>query len=260
LVWAGWMALCCASAWAQDAKDVVSQMVAREDLAAAHREHFFYVATERSDRTGGHLWQERVAETSAGKVRFLIAEDGHNLSAERVAAERGRLAGIVADPTRFATAEAARKNDEDKAKAMLDLLPKAFQLDNERRDGGMILVDFKPDPGYRTQSMEEKVLHGMAGTVSIDAEAMRLHHIEAKMPQDVSVGFGLASVHAGSRFETVRDMVSPGQWKTALVDTQIDGKALLFKSLGKNEHVERTEFKQLPFGMTVAEAVALVEQ
>jgi hypothetical protein len=254
------MVLGCAGVRAQDAKDVVTQMVAREDAAASHREHFFYVATERSDRTGGHLWQERVAETTAGKVRFLIAEDGQPLSADRVAKERGRLAGIVADPTGFAAAEAAKKNDEDKAKAMLDLLPKAFLLDNERRDEGMILVDFKPDPGYRTQSMEEKVLHGMAGTVTIDAEAMRLHHIVAEMPQDVSVGFGLVSVRAGSHFETVRDMVSPGQWKTVLVDTRIDGKALLFKSLGRNEHVERTGIKLLPFGMTVAEAVALVEE
>jgi hypothetical protein len=108
--------------------------------------------------------------------------------------------------------------------------------------------------------MEEKVLHGMSGTLTIDAPAMRLHQIQAHLPQDVSVGFGLATIHAGSSFETVRDMVTPGQWKTAMVDTAIDGKAILFKSLGKNEHVVRTDFKQLPYDMTVAQAAALVEQ
>ena len=143
---------------------------------------------------------------------------------------------------------------------MLDLLPKAFLVDNLRHQGDLLLLDFHPDPAYRSQSMEEKVLHGMSGTITIDAQAMRLHQIQARLPQDVSVGFGLATIHAGSSFETVRDLVAPGQWKTAMVDTAIDGKAILFKSLGKNEHVVRTDFKQLPYDITVAQAVALVEQ
>ena len=35
---------------------------------------------------------------------------------------------------------------------------------------------------------------------------------------------------------------------------------MLFKSLGKNEHVERTQLQQLPFDMTVAQAVETVER
>ncbi len=243
-----------------DAREIVTQMVSREDEAALHRQHFFYVATERSERTGNHIWKERVAETSAGKLRFLLEEDGQPISPDRVSSERGRLAAIVADPSAFSNAEHAKKNDEDKAKAMLDLLPKAFLIDNLRQQGDHILLDFHPNPDYRTQSMEEKVLHGMSGTVTIDAQAMRLHHIQARLPQDISVGFGLATIHAGSSFETERDLVSPGQWKTALVDTAINGKAILFKSLGKNEHVVRTEFKQLPYDMSVAQGVELIEQ
>ena len=175
-----------------------------------HRQHFLYIATERSERTGGHLWKERVAETTAGKLRFLVEEDGIPLAPDRVGSERGRLAAIVADPTAFTDAEHAKKNDEEKAKAMLDLLPKAFILENERRDGDLIRIDFRPNPAYQTQSMEEKVLHGMSGTIAIDAAAMRLHRIEARLAQDVSVGFGLATIHAGSSFQTQRDMITPG--------------------------------------------------
>ena len=244
---------------AQNPTEIIQQMVVHEDDAARHKQHFAYTATERSERTGNHLWKERVAETSDGKVRFLLEEDGAPLSAGRVGQERGRLAAIAANPADFIAAEHAKKNDEDKAKAMLDLLPKAFLLDNLRREGDMTMIDFRPDPAYQTQSMEEKVLHGMSGTVAID-NSERLHTIKASMPKDISVGFGLASVHAGSSFATTRDQVVPGQWKTVFVDTAINGKALLFKSLGKNEHVERSDFKLLPFEMSVKDAVALVEQ
>ena len=60
-----------------------------------------YTSNERSERTGGHLWTERVAETSAGKVRLLLAEDGKPLSAERQKGERARMADIAAHPEEF---------------------------------------------------------------------------------------------------------------------------------------------------------------
>ena len=254
------LALATSAAMAQDARDVVNQMIAKEDAAGQHKQHFFYVANERSERTGGHLWKERVAEITPGKIRLLLAEDNQPISAERATSERNRLAAIAADPSSFIAAERGKKSDEEKAKAMLDLLPKAFLLKNAHTEGGLIHIDFEPNPDYKTQSTEEKVLHGMSGTLTVDAHEMRLHEIAASLPKDLSVGFGLASIHAGSSFRTVRVVVTPGEWKTSVVDTNINGKAILFKSLGKNEHVVRTEFKQLPFDMTVAQAVALVEQ
>ena len=245
---------------AQTPQDLIQQMVTHENDAAQHKQHFAYTATERSERTGNHVWKERIAETNAGKLRFLLEEDGRPLPPERISQERGRLAAIVADPSAFTSAEHAKKNDEDKAKAMLDLLPKAFLLDNPRQEGDLTLIDFRPNPAYQTQSMEEKVLHGMSGTVAVDNRAQRLHAIHASLPKDISVGFGLATIHAGSSFATTRDQVAQDQWKTVQVDTAINGKAILFKALGKNEHVERTDFQLLPYDLTVKDAVALIEQ
>src|ERR1700677_2733996 len=78
----------------QAARHVVDTMLLHVGNAGEHSNRYMYVSEERSDRTGGHLWTERVAETSVGKVRLLIAEDGQALSAARAAAERGRLADI----------------------------------------------------------------------------------------------------------------------------------------------------------------------
>jgi hypothetical protein len=51
---------------------------------------------------------------------------------------------------------------------MLDLLPKAFLFVNERQDGEFVRIDFKPNPDYSPQSMAEKVMHGMTGSMLID--------------------------------------------------------------------------------------------
>ncbi len=249
---------------ALSAMQIVAAMVANEDVAAQHRDHYEYISKERSDRTGGHLWTEKVVETNAGKVRMLLDEDGQPLSVDRIAQERGRLAGVVADPAAFQRKEQALKDDEAHARTMLTLLPKAFVFGDVRTQGDDLLIDFRPNPEYEPQSLEERVLHGMSGSMMIDAKAMRLHHIEGRMPTDMSIGFGLlATIHAGSSFATSRDPTSNAatpEWKTTLIESAIDGKAILFKAIARNEYAEHSEFVRVSNDLSVAQAVVIAEQ
>lgn len=239
----------------------IQTVVGNEELAAQHKDHYAYLSSERSERTGGHLWTEKVVETNAGKIRFLPSEDGAPLAPEREAQERGRMAEIVADPDAFLKKSQATKDDEAHARQLLLLLPKAFIFGDPRPLGSDLSIDFKPNPGYQPQSMEERVLHGMSGTMVIDPSVMRLSHIEARLPQDISIGFGiLATIHAGSNFATTRDPLGELDWKTTSLDTAINGKAIFFKSIAKNEHAEHSGFVRVPIDLTVAQAVALAEQ
>jgi hypothetical protein len=239
--------------------EVVSEMIAHEDDNSAHRDTYEFLSKERSERTGGHVWTERVVETSFGRVRFLLEVDGKPLSAEQENAERGRLAAIVADPAAFLTRERAQKDDEASARKMLDLLPKAFVFDHVRLQDGVWTMDFHPNPEYSPHGFEERVLSAMSGTVAIDAAQERLLHVEGKLPQDVSIGFGLlATVKAGSHFSSERGDME-GHWRTLHVVTDVQGKAVLFKSVGRDSEVTRSEFHYLQPGMTVAEAVSLAE-
>jgi hypothetical protein len=242
-------------------RDVVNTMLAHEKEAELHRDHYAYTSFERSERTGGHLWMERVAETNAGKVRLLLAEDGKPLSGERLAVERARLADIAANPEAFQRKAQALKNDEQHAKEMLDLLPKAFLFENARPDGEFWRVDFRPNPDYVPQSMEERVLHAMTGSLLVDERVMRLRGVEGRLPQDVNIGFGLlATIKAGSSFGTTRELVYGTEWKTQTLDTDINGRAIFFKAIGKKEHAVHRDFSLLPHEMTVADAVAMLEK
>jgi hypothetical protein len=268
------LAFCAALAWPQEAvkadtvqaqqssaKQLVSAVVANETNAAQHKDHYAYISKERSERTGEHLWTEKVVELNAGKMRMLLAEDGQPLSAERIAAERGRLAEIVADPASFQKKAQTLKDDEAHAREMLMLLPNAFLFSDPRDEGGYLRIDFKPNPEYQTRSMEERVLHGMSGTMLIEPKAMRLHQIEGRLPQDVSIGFGLlATIKAGSSFATTRDALGQPDWKTTVIDADINGKAIFFKAIAKKQHAEHSEFVRVSNDLTVAQAVAMVEQ
>ena len=154
------------------AKDLVQKMIEVENAEALRKGRFEYLSKERSERTGGQLWTERVVETSSGKVRRLIAENGQPLTAEQAAAERAKLSGIAADPEGFRKRSQAQKDDEQHAKEMFGLMGKAFVFEGMRTEGESVRIEFKPDPNYEPQSMEERVLHGMVGTVWIDSEEL----------------------------------------------------------------------------------------
>jgi hypothetical protein len=238
---------------------VVNAMLVQEREAREHKDNFIYVSNERSERTGGHLWTERIVETPVGRVRLLLAEDGKPISPERAKMERERLARDVAHPEAFEQREKAQKDDETHARQMLELIPKGFILENMKEQNGDWRVDFRPDPKFSPSGIEERVLHGMSGWMLVNERQMRLHHIEGRMPQDLSIGFGLLNVHAGSNFESTKAAYD-GQWRTVHVISDIRAKAALFKSISKNQDVMRDGFRRVDNNLTVAQAVALVEQ
>ncbi len=255
------LAWCVVPARAQDSKQMIETLIAHEDGASAHRGHYVYDQEERSERTGGHLWTERIAETAWGKVRFLVKEDGRPLPAARAAAERARLAGDASDPEGFKKREAARGEDEQHARAMLQLLPRAFLFDPPKLEGEGIRILYHPNPKFVPGSLEERVLHGMDGSVLIDAKADRTRQIEGRLPQDISIGFGfLATIKAGSNFNTTREHVDGEDWKTETIHTDFLGKALFLKSVVRKQDAKRWDYHRIPDGTTVADAVKLVEE
>ena len=234
-------------------------MLAHENAATGERGRYLYLNMERSERTGGHLWTEWVAETDWGKVRYLVAEDGKPLPPDRVAKEKARVADEAAHPDTFKAAEDSKSDSEQHARQMLSLLPKAFILSEPKVEGDVVRIDYTPNPSYQPSSMEEKVLHAMSGSVLIDEKQVRMRQVDGRMSQDVTMSFGLASVKAGSNFFTQRVHAQGPDWKVGQVKVDIRGKALLFK-IARSQESHHTEFRKIPDGMTVSAAVELLEQ
>ena len=241
-------------------QQIVNTMVQHEAYAADHRGHYFYLSEERSDRTGGHLWSERVAETNWGKVRLLVAEDGQPLTGDRLNTEKSRVAGEASDPEAFRKSEQARIDDEQHAKQMLELLPNGFLFDPATIQGDFFRISFRPNPAYSPQSLEERVIHGMSGFVLVDRKLLRLQEVEGRLASDVNIGFGfLATIHAGSNFSSIRIPLKGIDWKTQALHTDINGRALFLKTIARKQESHHAGFQKINDNMSVADAVTLLE-
>ena len=237
---------------------VVTAMVQNEKQARQHRTFFRYTSVERSARTGGHLWTENVAETPDGLLRRLIAEDGEPLSPDRAAAEDRRIAALVKDPAALRAEDADRRADEARMGKVLDITPKAFLFTADGMQGDCMRIAFRPNPAFTPSTYDERVVHGLAGTILIRMPTARLCGIEGHLLDRVSFGFGLLGhIEKDSRFRVTRAPVTETDWKNSKIEVHVDGRILLLKSVSRDEDAHHSGAEPLPPHLSLAQAAAL---
>jgi Tfp pilus assembly PilM family ATPase len=78
---------------------------------------------------------------------------------------------------------------------------------------------------------------------------------------EVRFGGGLLGhLNKGGTFDVKQTMVSPGYWELTVLNVQMNGKALFFKTISVKEKYFRTEFKRVPDDLTVAEAAEMLRK
>ena len=245
------------AACAQDT-GLIGRMAANE--LAAHKQslRFRYTSDERSARTNGHLWRERVVETDDGPLRRLLAIDGRPLTAEQAKAEADRLAEVVRNPEAFRRENVSHQDDESHATQLLQLLPKAFLFASAGEQDGCTRFSFRPNPAFQPSTFEERVIAAMGGTVSLKQPMNRLCDLSATLLQPVEFGFGfLGRVDAGGHFSLWRVPVEETVWKTARISVHMQGRVLLMKSLTREQETVRTEMQIIPARLSLAQAAQL---
>ena len=243
--------------WAQD-PGLVSRMAANELAAHQQNTRFSYASDERSVRTGGHLWRERVVETDDGPLRRLMAVDGRPLSPAEAKAENDRIAGLVSHPEQFRRENQMHQEDETHATQLLQLLPKAFLVTGAGEQDGCTRFSFRPNPAFQPSSFEERVVAAMGGTVSLQQPMNRLCQLSATILQPVEFGFGfLGRVEAGGHFSLARMRVTEATWKTDHISVHMQGRVLLMKSLTREQETVRSEMRVIAPHLPLGQAAQL---
>jgi len=238
--------------------DVVMQMARNEKAARAQEQHFSYFSEERSPRTGGHLWKEKVVETDDGALRRLLAVDGKPLTVAQAESEERRIEGIVAHPTAFRKLNKTHKDDEVQATKLLDILPKAFIISPAGQQNGCVRFSIRPNPAFKPSTYEERIIHVLEGSVSIKEPEDRLCRIEARISQPVEFGFGfLGKIDSGGHFELERAQVDPNDWKSVHISVHVEGRILLLKSITRDQETTRTDIHVVPRHLSLAQAANL---
>jgi len=122
-------------------------------------------------------------------------------------------------------------------------------------------VKFKPSSHFRPPSHEAAVVHAMEGVLWVDGRQKRLAEISGHLRHSVKFGAGLLGhLDAGGHFYVKQEEVQPGYWELAVLDVDMKGKALFFKTIGTQEEIKRSMFRRVRDDLTAAQGANLLYQ
>lgn len=212
-------------------------------------------------RTGNATEEFEYVETPNGSLHRLLRRDGRPLSPEEARKEDERIRKMVAAPGMFEKHARNEEQDSNEARELLTMLPEAFQYRYLTRQNNLIELGFTPRPSFRPRRHEGAVFHDMEGVVWIDPGERRIAGMEGRLVNEVKFGGGiLGHLEKGGTFVLHRRDVGNGHWETTLLDVNMDGKALFFKTISVRHHEEDSDFQPVDPGISLQEASNLLKK
>jgi hypothetical protein len=241
---------------------------------AAHKLIKEVVYNELQDRVQESFWEYRVdklidhqnlteeqVETRYGRIYRVIAKNGVPLDEAQQEQEDARLDSLLHNPGELQRAKVQYEKDEQRLRRLYAMLPDAFVCDYDGEDGGNIRLRFRPNPAFKAPTYEARIFHGLEGRMSIDPQNKRLVALKGELIDRVRFGYGLLGhINKGGTFAIHRLRVSPSHWRADLIDIHVSGRVVLFKTVNKEQHEVRSEFRAVPGSLTLEQAEAMLKQ
>ncbi len=241
---------------AQSAKDIVQQAVQTELAASRNdRSHWRFRQQEKLPISTVSI----VVQTAHGAVTQKVEQNGRPLSPNEIAAEAKRIQNFIHDPSLQQKQKHDAEQDDKSAAELLTMLPMAFTWTVASETPQSIVLAFKPDTSFQPPDMEARVMSTMAGQLVIDRAQHRIHTMRGTLTQDVNIGFGLlGKLHQGGTFNVERRELMPGLWQITETHVHIDGRALLFKTIGQQQDEINSDFTRVPDATTLEQALTML--
>jgi hypothetical protein len=241
----------------ENPKDLVTQMVHNE-LHSTEAVHYWMYLD--SNVKGGKTIVNRIVQTRECWFTWPVSVDGEPPSNQDRSKAEQQIKMLVD------SSSVRRKNrrniDEDsaKAKSLLKILPEAFLYKAASQNNGETVLSFRPNPKYRPPSREAKVFHAMAGELVINSKETRLEKLTGRLTHDVNFGWGiLGKIRKGGTFAVTQSEEAPGDWELTKLDVHINGRALFFHTISEQQQESMTDFKPVPSGISLKQAVEMVK-
>jgi hypothetical protein len=224
------------------ARDLVRDVMYNELHDREHDSHWEY--RDDSMTPAQHIVREQI-ETDQGPIFRVLERGGVSLSAEQRQREEQRLKTYLNSPGQIERVQHDHREDEARLATVMTMLPTAFLFAYDGpATGDSVRISFRPDPSFVPSSYEARIVHALAGTLTVNERLKRMIDMDGTLIERVDFGYGLLGhVEKNGTFEIRRTQVSDEHWKTSLVEVHIEGKVLLFKSISKDQREARTDFK-----------------
>ncbi len=205
-----------------------------------------------------------VIQTKGITIARLVALNDKPLSSEQQDKEDKRLERLLNDADYLRSKQKEQREDDQRTRRMLEALPDAFLYEykgiEQRPEGEVVVLAFKPNPNYQPPSREQQVYRGMEGTLEIALPTRRVALIKAKLFRDVNFGWGiLGHLDQGGEFLVAQARVHDQHWEPTRMVLNFSGKVLLFKPLKIRQDQTSTAFQPVP-EMSVAQALEFLKK
>lgn len=202
-----------------------------------------------------------VVETKNGQIERLVAVDGHPLTRQEREADQARLRKFVHSATEEATKKKSAGADSNKEQKLLSMLPNALVYQYAGKDGDLTKLTFKPNPRFHASTHEAEVFHHMTGELVIDGKRMRLAQLQGRLVSRVNFGYGvLGHLNKGGTFDVKQTLVADDHWDMTLLDTELTGKALFFKTISVREKVTESDYHRVSDDLSLQQAAQLLNR
>ena len=197
-------------------------------------------------------------QTETVEINRLVAVDGQPLTEKQRTLEDQRIKNLLESPRQLRKQKEVQLDDAREATALLKLIPDAFVFEQESRDAEHIRLKFFPNPKFSPSGSSEKVFYHMEGTLVLDTRQKRLVEISGRLMSEVKFGGGLLGhLDKGGTFFVKQQEISAQSWALTLMDVQMNGKALFFKTISVRTKEVDTDFRPVPGTATIQQAAAL---
>ncbi len=202
---------------------------------------------------------EEVVETKDGPLKYPILINGQKLTPAEQRKADDQVEHSVRDPGALRKAKDAKAQDNARSQQMLKMFPDAFLFQYGERNGDLVQLNFTPNPNFQPPDREATVFHAMAGNIWVNTKQQRLAQITGHLTHEVKFGWGLLGyLDRGGHFFVKQQEVAPAYWELTSLDVQMNGKALFFKTIAVRQKYSRSDFKQVPQNLDVAQAVRML--
>ena len=194
-----------------------------------------------------------------GSLRRLISIDGQALSDDKNRAERERIGRLVSHPEGFHQTNRDRDSDIKSREKMMNAMASAFSFAYNGEAEGCTRIQFKPNPAFVPTSYEERILSVLEGTILIKEPEDRVCGLDASISEPMVIGFGmLGKIERGGQIHIRRIQTAAGPWHTSILNVHLVGRMLIVKSISQQHDETRTDIRDIPAGLSLAQAAALI--
>ncbi|RXS96480.1 hypothetical protein [Silvibacterium dinghuense] len=202
-------------------------------------------------------------ETKEGDVARIVEYNDKPVGPIVNQNEIDRLTNLLDHPDIQEHRRKREQEDSNRANEMIRMLPDAFLYHFEGMadgpSGPAFRLTLKPNPNFHPPDREAEVYAGMAGELWIDQKQERMVRLDVHLIADVNFGWGiLGKLYKGGSILVEQKDVGNGHWEQFHFKMNLQGKALLVKTLNFSTTEDESDFEPVPADWGYRDAVKLL--